>query len=326
MNVMQRRQFLAGLAGTAVVAPAIVRADVAPVIGFLYPGGAAVAPSRIAALREGMRSVGYGEAAKAEILVRASEGDPGKLAPLAAELVARKVDILVPVAPPAVRAAQAATKTIPIVANDLESDPVRSGYVQSLARPGGNVTGVFSDFPAFSTKWVELLKDAVPGLRRIAILWDPSTGAIQREAVADATRLFGLTQEAYEVRALSELGRVFAAVAEQRPDAVVILSSPIFGTNPALIADTALQHRLPSVTLFPDIARAGGLLAYGPNLLGTFQLTGTMVGRVLQGARVAELPVQRPTTFEMVINLRTAKALGVTVPQAMLLLANEVVE
>jgi len=326
MGELQRRAFLSAV-GAVVLAPVASRAQgAAPVIGMLYPGSASVAPTRVVALREGMRSIGYADAGRAEILVRASEGDPAKLAPLAVELVARKVDVIVAIAPAGLRAASAATKTIPIVANDLESDPVRSGFVQSLARPAGNVTGVFSDFPAFSTKWVELLKDAVPGLRRIAILWDPSTGDVQREAVVEACRLFSLAQEAHEVTAMAELGRVFAAVAAQRPDAVVILSSPIFGTNPGLIAETALAHRLPSVTLFPDIARAGGLLAYGPNLLGVFQLTGTMVGRILQGARIADLPVQRPTTFEMVVNLKTARTLGITIPQAMLLLANEVIE
>jgi putative ABC transport system substrate-binding protein len=261
-----------------------------------------------------------------EILVRASEGDPSKLAALAAELVEGKVDVIVPISPSAVRTAKSATTIIPLVANDLESDPVRSGFVASLAHPGGNITGVFADFPEFATKWLELLKETIPALSSVVMLWDPPTGPIQREAVEAAGRLMNVKLEVMEIRAIAELERVFAAAGERRPDAIVILSSPIFGTNPKLIADLTLAHHIPTATLFPDIARAGSLMAYGPNLLGTFRQTGTMVGKVLQGLRPADLPVERPTKFEMVINLKTAKALGLTLPTSVLLRADEVIE
>ena len=324
-----RRQFISTLGGAAVAWPFASWAQQTgrlPTIGILYPGVTSVTVSRVAALREGLRAVGYADADKVEILVRASEGDPSKLAALAAELVEGKVDVIVPISPSAVRTAKSATTIIPLVANDLESDPVRSGFVASLAHPGGNITGVFADFPEFATKWLELLKETIPALSSVVMLWDPATGPIQREAVEAAGRLMNVKLEVMEIRTIAELERVFAAAGERRPDAIVILSSPIFGTNPKLIADLTLAHHIPTATLFPDIARAGSLMAYGPNLLGTFRQTGTMVGKVLQGLRPADLPVERPTKFEMVINLKTAKALGLTLPTSVLLRADEVIE
>jgi putative ABC transport system substrate-binding protein len=295
-------------------------------IGFLYPGVASVTPTRIAALREGMAAVNYVNADRVEVVVRASEGDPAKLPSLATGLVDSKVDTILAISPSAVAAAKAATTTLPIVANDLESDPIRSGFVASLARPGGNITGVFSDFPDFGMKWLELLKEALPALSHAMVFWDPATGPTQLAAVKAASELLKVRISVVEVPAIAELQHAFSKADELNPEAVVILSSPIFGTNPKLIAELALAHRIPIATLFSEIARAGGLLSYGPNLLGTFQQTGTMVGKILQGAQPADLPVERPTKFELVINARTAKALGLSLPAAVLLRADDVVE
>ncbi|MGH6739971.1 MAG: ABC transporter substrate binding protein, partial [Bradyrhizobium sp.] len=195
---MKRRQFIGGLGVVAAGWPLAVRAQQAGrvlQVGFLYPGVAAVANTRIAALLEGLHAVGYADADRVEFLTRASEGDPTKLAPLAADLVERKVDVIVPASPLAVRAAQSATSTIPIVAADLESDPVGNGFVASLARPGGNITGVFSDFPEFGTKWLQLLKEAIPTLSNAVVLWDPSTGPLQLNAVEAAGRLLNVKLE-----------------------------------------------------------------------------------------------------------------------------------
>ena len=230
------------------------------------------------------------------------------------------------VSPSAGRAAKAATTTIPIIADDLESDPVASGFVTSLARPGGNISGVFSDFPDFGMKWLELLKEAIPTLSSAVVLWDPATGHIQMDAVKAAGRLLSVKLEVMDTPTVADLERAFTTADQHRPDAVVILSSPIFGTNPKLIAELTLEHRMPTVTLFPEIARAGGLMAYGPNLLGTFRQAGTMVGKVLQGFQPADLPVERPTKFELVINLKTARALGLTLSNAILLRADELIE
>jgi putative ABC transport system substrate-binding protein len=324
-----RRQFMATLGGAALAWPLAAFAQQASKpqqIGFLYPGLGAMAGTRIAALREGLRAVGYADADRVETLMRASEGDPSKLAALAADLVERKVDVIVPASPSALRAAKAATTIIPIVADDLESDPVRSGFVASLSHPGGNITGVFADFPEFGMKWLELLKETIPALSNVVVLWDSATGPIQRDAVEAAGRLLNVKLEVMEIQTVADLGRVFATAGEQRSDAIVILSSPIFGTNPKLIAELTLAHHIPTATLFPDIARAGSLMAYGPNLLGTFRQAGTMVGKVLQGLKPADLPVERPTKFEMVINLKTAKALGLNLPTSLMLRADEVVE
>lgn len=324
-----RRRLLSALGGTAVAGPLTVRAQPAgkgAKIGMLYPGVTAVTPTRVAALRDGLRAAGYREADRIEVLMHASEGDPTRLAPLAADLVARKVDVILPVSPSAVRAAKSATSTIPIIAFDLESDPVASGFVASLAHPGGNITGVFADFPDLGMKWLQLLKEAIPKLSSVVALWDPGTGTTQKDAVESAARLLNVRLEVLEIRAIAELQRVFAAASERRPDAVILLSTPIFGTEPKLISDLALAHRIPTATLFPELARAGGLLGYGPNLLETLRQTGVMVGKFLQGVRLADLPVERPTKFEMVVNLRTAKALGLALPTSILLRADEVIE
>jgi putative tryptophan/tyrosine transport system substrate-binding protein len=324
-----RRQVASALAGAPLFWSFAARGQTAgkPArIGFLYPGVASVTPTRIVALREGMAAVNYANAERVEVLVRASEGDPTKLPSLAAGLVDGKVDVILAISPSAVAAAKAATTTLPIVANDLESDPIRSGFVTSLARPGGNITGVFSDFPDFGMKWLELLKEALPALVHVVAFWDPATGPTQLAAVKAAGELLKLAISVVEVPSIAELQRAFAKADEFHPEAVVVLSSPIFGTNPKLIADLALAHRIPIATLFSEIARAGGLMSYGPNLLGTFVQTGTMVGKILQGAKPADLPVERPTKFEMVINAATAKALGLTLPTAVLLRADDVIE
>jgi putative ABC transport system substrate-binding protein len=326
---MKRRQFLCAVGAVVGTWPLAARAQqTAPVsrIGFLYPGVAAVAGTRIAALREGMRAIGYVDADRVEFLTRASEGDPAKLAPLAADLIDQKVNVIVPASPLAVRAAQSATSTIPVVAADLESDPVGSGFIASLAHPGGNITGVFSDFPEFGMKWLQLLKEAIPTLSNAVVLWDPSTGSQQLNAVKAAGRLLKVTLAVIEIRAIAEMKPGFEAASARRPDAIVVLSSPLFGTDPKLIAELALAQHVPMATLFPDIARAGGFMAYGPSLFGTFRQAGPMVGKVLQGFHPADLPVERPTKFEMIINLKTAKLLGLTVPQTLLVSADELIE
>lgn len=296
-------------------------------LGFLYPGLASVAPSRIAALRAGMRAGGYDNADRVEILLaRSSDGDPAKLPALAADLVERKVDLLVAVSMAGLKAAKAATSSIPIVAHDLEGDPIASGLVQSLAHPGGNITGVFSDFPDIGMKWLELLKEAIPALSSIVVLRDPISGPVQQDAVEAAGRLLKVKVQVVEVRAIAGLEGGFDAAAERRPDAVVILTSPIFGTDPERVAALALARRLPVATLFSDIVRAGGLMSYGPDLLDAFRQAGTMVAKVLHGARTADLPVERPTRFEMVLNLKTAKALGLTIPPSIIACADEVIE
>lgn len=326
---MGRRQVMLGLGGGALALPAAAHAEPGTgpaVVGFLYPGLSRMATSRIDAIRNGIREAGYAGIDRLQILDYSSQGDPSRLPAMATELVRRKVDLIVPVSPAAVRAAKAATTTLPIVANDLESDPVASGFVASLARPGGNITGVFSDFPEFGTKWMEILKEAIPNLSSVVVLRDPGTTPTQLAAVAGAAQLLKVRLNVVDVAAIDDLRPAFDRAAGYKPDAVIVLTSPVFGTAPRLIADLALSHRLPMATLFAEIAREGGLLSYGPDLLETMRQTGTMVAKVLGGQKPADVPVERPTKFEMVVNQQTAKALGLTLPNTVLLRADEVID
>jgi putative tryptophan/tyrosine transport system substrate-binding protein len=202
-----RRDFIVGLGGAAAW-PLAARAQPppkTPKVGILYPGLAAALPSRVAELREGLQAAGYREPDNIELSPRAADGDPTRVGPLAMELAERRVDVMVPVSPAAVRAALAASATIPIIALDLESDPIASGLIKSLSRPGGQVTGVFFDFPEFGKKWLELLKEAMPQLGRVAVLWDPGTGTVQMKAVESAGKVLDVKLEILEVRGAANL-------------------------------------------------------------------------------------------------------------------------
>jgi putative tryptophan/tyrosine transport system substrate-binding protein len=283
-------------------------------------------PSRLAGLREGLRAAGHPEPDNIELLSRAADGDPKRIASLAMELAERKVDVMVAISPAAVHAALAASAAIPIIALDLESDPIASGLIKSLSRPGGQVTGVFFDFPEFGKKWLELLKEAMPQLARVAVLWDPATGTVQMKAVESASKLLNVKLEILEVRGTANLDDSILAAGRKGVDALLMLSSPVFGTNPERIAGLTLGLRLPAVSLFPDFARAGGLIAYGVDPVNNFRQGAALVAKVLRGTKPAELPAELPTKFELVINMKTAKNLGITFPTAILLRADEVIE
>ena len=247
------------------------------------------------------------------------------IAPLALELVDLNVDIVVPVSGLALNAVRS-IRRIPIVAFDLETDAISSGLIGNLARPGGNVTGVFFDFPDFSKKWLELLKEAVGGLSSVGILRDPAVGLVQLNAAQSAAALFNIRLDIVEVRGVADLDNAFLQASQRNVGAVIMMPSPMFGTNPKRIASLALRYRLPAITVFPQFAREGGLMAYGVNLLDGFRQTGGMAAKVLKGAKPAELPVELPTKFEMVINLKTANVLGITIPATLLARADEVIE
>jgi putative ABC transport system substrate-binding protein len=253
--------------------------------------------------------------------------DP-ELANLAAELVRLNVDAIHAAGPAAVRAARSATSTIPIVAHDFETDPVASGLIASLGRPGGNVTGMFLDLPELAGKWLELLRESVPRLSRVAILWDPGTDLAQRKAAEHAAGALRLKARVIEARGSSDLDRVFGSMRREGDQAVLVLSSPDFGnaeTN-ARIARLAVKNRLPSITLFPGFAERGGFMAYGPFGNEMYQLEGRQLGRILKGARPAELPVERPARFELVVNAKTMRALGLTLPPSMRVRVDRVIE
>ena len=323
---IRRRELVLALGGVAATWPLAARAQQAgavPRIGVVYPGPQAGAPPRIQAVLDGLRAGGHSQV---EIVLRVADGDPSRISPLVTEVIASKVDVLFAIGPAVVQAARSATQTLPIVAIDLESDPVDTGWAASLAHPGGNITGVFMAFPDFATKWLGLLKETNSQLSRIAILWDPSAGLFQKQAIEAAAKASKVTLETMEVRTPSDLDGAFNSAKRGDAEAVIMLSSPLISANARKEAELAILHNLPVITLFPDFARSGGLIAYGPNLLGAIRDAGGMIAKVLQGRKPAELPIQRPSKFELVINLKTAKALGLTAPQSLLQRADQVIE
>jgi len=322
---MRRRDFFTVLGG-ATAWPLVARAQRPFQVGYLYPGPQQAAEIRIAAVLTGLRSGGLSSPDQVKVVPRITGGDVASLAPMAADLVAHNIDVIIAVGPAAVRAAQAATKSIPIVASDLESDPVVSGFITSYARPGGNITGTFLDFPDFGKKWLEALKEAVPRLSSVAVLWDPTTGPTQLRAVEAAAPTFGIKLATHELHGPAEVEAAFQGVSEEHPGALLILSSPLVGANTKRFAELATVHRLPAVTLFPDFARNGGLMAYGPNLPAFYRQQGIIAARILLGAKVAEMPVEIPSKFEFVLNLKTASTLGINIPPSILLRADEVIE
>jgi putative ABC transport system substrate-binding protein len=326
--VIRRREFIT-LLGGATAWPMAARAQQSaevPRVGFVYPGPKAVIAPRMEAIVTGLRVSGYATPTQVEIVARTAEGEPDHIVPLVKEVIGKNVKVIIAAGPLVVHAARSATRTIPIVAIDLESDPVASGMAATLSRPGGNITGVFLDFPDFTAKWMEMLVESNPKLSRVAVLWDPVTGPVQMEAVWKAGETLNVQLDITEVRRPSDFDAAFSTASQRGAHAMAMLSSPLIADNMQMLAELTLRHRFPAITLFPDFARAGGLLAYGPNLLSLLRLSGVVAGKVLRGANPAELPIERPTKFETVLNMRTANALGLSIPTSLLLRADEVIE
>ena len=325
---MRRREFIRLISGAAAAWPLAARAQQPkiPKLGFLYPGPSTVATTRIDAFLGGLRAAGYRVPEEVEFISRFANGDPTRLAPMAIELVDQNVDVIAAVSTPVALAVRAATATIPIVAFDLETDPVATGMIASLARPGGNITGLFFDFPEFRTKLLELLKEVVPSLSKIAVIWDPNSGSAQLKSIEIAAEAIKVSLEKLEVRNAAEMKQAFDTAKRTDVDAAIILSSPFIGANAKLAAELTLSRRLPAVTLFSEFTRNGGLMSYGPNILDVYRHVGGIAAKVLQGSKPADLPVELTTNFELVVNLKTAKALGLTFPVPLLGRADEVIE
>jgi putative ABC transport system substrate-binding protein len=256
---------------------------------------------------------------------RSANSDPSQITEAATSLVSLKVDVIFAMAAPLVRAAHAATGTIPIVAADFTTDPIVEGYVQSYARPGGNVTGVFLDAPEFAGKWFELLKAMVPDLSRVSVLWDPAPGANHVQAVRNVARSLDIKLQVLEVHMPSDIDTAFSAL-HGPPQAIIILPSPMtYGQSPRL-ARLALKHRLPATSMARGFAIAGGAITYGPDLKSAWESHAVLVAKILDGSNPAEIPIERPTKIELLVNLKTAKALGLTIPQSILLRADEVIK
>jgi len=325
---MRRREFITLIGGVVAAWPLAARAQQPkiPKLGFLYPGPSTVATTRIDAFLGGLRAAGYRVPEEVEFISRFANGDPTRLAPMAIELVDQNVDVIAAVSTPVALAVRAATATIPIVAFDLETDPVATGMIASLARPGGNITGLFFDFPEFRTKLLELLKEVVPSLSKIAVIWDPNSGSAQLKSIEIAAEAIKVSLEKLEVRNAAEMKQAFDTAKRTDVDAAIILSSPFIGANAKLAAELTLSRRLPAVTLFSEFTRNGGLMSYGPNILDVYRHVGGIAAKVLQGSKPADLPVELTTNFELVVNLKTAKALGLTFPLPLLGRADQVIE
>jgi len=326
---MRRREFITLLGGAISAWPLAAHAQglkAIPKVGFLFPGPEEVANSRRVLLLDGLRSEGFREPDQITLVTRATNGDLTRISPLLNELIAEKIDVLIPLGPAVTRAALSLTTSVPIVIFDLETDPIESGWLRSYAHPGGNITGIFSDFPDFSAKWLELLKEAVPNCAHIVVLWDPTTTTVQTKAIAVAAQQVHVSSEVVEIKEAAELDAVFETVNARRPDGLLILSSPLVSINSKRLAELALKYRVPAISLFSNFARTGGLLSYGPNLNDLYREAGAMAGKVLKGTNPAILPAERPTRFELIVNLQTAKALNLTMPTSILLRADEVIE
>jgi putative ABC transport system substrate-binding protein len=299
-----------------------------PRIGYLSSGYAGHQNTHaiLGGLRQGLGELGWVEGQNLAIEARYAEEHTERLPALAAELMRLQVDALFAIGPAAVRAAVQATRTVPIVAIDLETDPVASGLVASLGRPRGNLTGMFLDMPELSGKWLELLQEALARPTRIAVLGDPTINASQFSALAvDAQRKTVLLQ-LLEVRGPDELERAMEAASTGDAGALILLPSPMVDRHGRRLAKLAAQRRLPAISPFPSFTEAGGLLAYGPNATDMIRRCAVFVDKILKGATPADLPIERPTKFELVINLKTAQALGLSIPPTLLIQATKVIQ
>jgi len=324
---MNRRTFLAGTGAVLLAAPLAAEAQSAgkpPRIGVL--GVTPSDPALAEAFAQGLSAYGYIEGRNITIEHRHAGGQPDQLRGLIAELVMGHCDVLFARGAGALTAARNATSSIPIVAVDLESDPVAMGFVHNLARPGGNVTGVFLDVPELSGKQLQLLREIIPTISRVAILGDPVLNASQFRATDLAARDLAIKLQRLEVRAPADLDRALDTAKRGGNRAVILLSSPLIFVHRKEIGSMAVTRHLPAVSMFAEFAEAGGLMVYGPSLREAFRRCGGYVAKILQGARPADLPVERPEKFELVVNLKTAKALGLTIPRSLLQRADQVIE
>jgi ABC-type uncharacterized transport system substrate-binding protein len=242
------------------------------------------------------------------------------------ELVTLKCRVIFASNPYAIQAVMKATKTIPIVGVDLESDPVANGLVNSVARPGGNFTGFFLDIPELGGKQIDLLIEAVPAVSRLAVLWDATIGEIQFRATEKAPRPAGIVLQSLPIRREQDINEAIQKATRDQANGLVVLSSPLIYQHRSQIGSIALNARLPTISLFNTFPKQGGLMAYGPDFPAIYTQAAGYVARILAGANPAELPIQRPTKFELVINLKTARALGLTIPEKLLVRADEVIE
>ena len=324
-----RRRALGLLAGATALGAAMARAQPArkvPIVGFLHPGLQARGSATMDALRRDMGEAGLIDGRTVRVEERWGGGEPARVPTLARELVALEPAVIIAVARASMDAVRAASLTVPIVGNDLENDPVALGYAATLGKPGGSVTGLFLDAPAICGKWLQQIGELVPDLRRIAVLWDSATGPYQRDSFMAAAKAARLETTVIEY---GGGGVIEAAVdAGLRPDTQVLvqLGSPLINQSGGKIAAVLARRRLPGISPFRTFPEGGGLVSYGPDLLELYRRLVPFVVKVLKGVKVGDLPIEQPSKFELVLNLKTARTLGLTVSAKFLLSADEALE
>jgi putative ABC transport system substrate-binding protein len=275
-------------------------------------------------LERALASHGWVKGKTVTLDYRVTGGDAAQIVKATEDLVRLEADVIFSWSAPALRAAYGATRDIPIVAMDLTTEPVAAGYAESYSRPGRNVTGVFLDAPEFAVKWLESMRTIVPGLSRVAVLWDPGTGTTHLEAARTAARTFGVQVQVLEVRTPGDIDRAFSAF-RGHPQAVILLPSPIMYASNKRFAELVVKHRLPATSIFREFAEAGGALSYGPSQAETIERGAALVASILRGTKPGDLPIDRPNKFDFIVNLKALKALGLSVPDSVLLRADEVI-
>jgi putative ABC transport system substrate-binding protein len=328
---MNRRTFVSAMASGLAAAPGSAFAQPATAkvvkVGVLRAApDAPVFRRNFESFHQSMRESGLVAGKNVTIEYRVRAGTAEEISGLAAELVRLQMDAIVAIGPAAVRAAAGATKSTPIVAVDLESDPMAEGFVTGLARPGGNVTGLFLDFPGLGGKWIELLREMVPRLTRITAAWDPTTPSNLLRGAEAAARTLRVQFSSVEVPGPEALVAAFQSAISARAGAMLVLPSTMVNSARPQIIEVAAKHRMPTIMAFPEFAKEGGLIAYGPNVPGMFRQAGDVMVKVLRGTRPGEIPVERPVRFELIVNGKTAVSLGLTVPRSLRERADRVVE
>jgi putative ABC transport system substrate-binding protein len=328
--VITRRQWVIVISASALVAPltSIAQAqDKIWRVGMLETISTTLNAANLDAFRQGLRELGYVEGRNLIIEYRSADGRSERFAALATELVGLKVDLIVTRGTPASLAAKNATRTIPVIMANA-GDPVDSGLVASLARPGGNVTGLSSLSVNLEAKRLGLLRELVPGIARIAALYNMSSPVSppQWKEIEGAARAAGVQSQLLDVRKPEDLGPAFDAASRQRADGLIVGQEGLLQANRKLIVELAAKHRLPAIYRSMEFIEVGGLLAYGPSYPDLYRRAATYVDKIFKGAKPGNLPVEQPTKFELIINLKTAKTLGLTIPPPLLLRADEVIQ
>jgi ABC-type uncharacterized transport system substrate-binding protein len=325
---MNRRAFVTGL-GIVVTAPIAAMAqqpEKVRRIGFIEAGSSSVNGHFLDAFRQGLRDLGYIEGRQLIIDDRWAEGRSELYPDLLTDVIRLNADVIVVSTSAGTLAAKKATQIIPIVFVAI-SDPVSLGFVDSLSRPGGNITGFTSLAAEVGAKWVQLLKEIVPKASRLALLWNPETlPAPLLKGIQDAAKVRRVTLESFEVTDPSDLDRAFGAMTRSHVGGLIVYPDAVTVRHRARIVDLASKTQLPAIYMYPEFVQIGGLMAYGPSLPDLFRRSASFVDKILKGAKPADLPVEQPTKFELVINMKTAKALGLTIPPSLLLRADQVID